>query len=200
VPILGGDLCHANHSAVSLISIAPIMNKDGLIASQDEEVRYFRQPSGSDVYSGIYVKSNRTIYLSVEWPTSEFWKGLLLLHEGFHALDHISGRSASMPLWQQEVRARRFESSVVAGLYGGRVDRIADKMAPSIAAASKSVPLRQYLAPPGVDTDLASLFGVSISRYDRAEQRDAVRRLAICRYLRRTHAGPELWRESVPLP
>jgi hypothetical protein len=183
-----------------MFSIAPIMRRDALLASADEYVRYFSEPAGFGSYKGLYLPSTRTIYLPVEWPISARWMAILLLHEAYHALDQISGRSASLPSWQQEVRARRFESSILIGLFGRRLDRIVDQLMSSIAKASSQAPLHEYLIPPSLDADLALLFGAPISLFDRAEQREAVRRVAIGRYLRRTHAGTKQLRGAMPLP
>lgn len=178
--------------------IAPIISSDGIIPSSDEYVRMFGRPAKSGPYGAVYLHSNRTIYTPIDWPISSFWTHLALLHEGSHAVDWLTGRADSMAFWEQEVRARRLEGSVLLGLYGRQLDPIVERLLPDVEIAAEAGSLSGYLPTDIVDVELARVFGRPIGRYDLDEQREAVRKLAVQRYLRRVRAGPDLWRQSVP--
>jgi hypothetical protein len=158
----------------------------------------FSQPAKSGPFGAVYLPSNLTIYIPIDWPISPFWNHLTLLHEGSHAFDVVTGRRDSMAMWQQEVRARRLEGSVLLGLYGPRLAPILDRLQPEVEAAAKLGPLADYQPPVSVDGELALIFGQPIGRYDLDDQREAIRKLAIFQFLRSVRAGPEMWRGSVP--
>jgi hypothetical protein len=198
LPILGHGLWYDEKSDRSTTFVAPIVGSDSLLPSSDEYVREFSQPAEFGRVSGMYLPSTRTIYFSLDWPVSRFWTALLLLHEGAHALDHTTGRCAGLRLWEQEVRARRVECSVLSGLYGQRLDSVVEEMLPAIESAISRRELEEFSLPLSVDVILARMFGEPISRYDLDEQREAARRLAVSRYLRRSKHVPDLWRQSVP--
>jgi hypothetical protein len=178
--------------------IAPITSGDSVLPSKDEHVRMFSQPSHSGPYGAVHLPSTRTIYLPLDWPISPIWNQLALLHEGSHALDTVTGRRESMTMWQQEVKARCLEGSVLVGLYGRQLSPLLDRLHPQVEKAADDGRLSSFALPDLAAADLVAIFGSPVTRYDLDEQREAVRRLAILHFLRCGRAGPELWRQSVP--
>jgi hypothetical protein len=76
-----------------------------------------RQYVLSSAVAGAYYKSTRTIYLSAGGGFSLFWRAMVLLHEGVHALDHEAAHGKRVMSWRTEWHAQRCEYEVLSAIF-----------------------------------------------------------------------------------
>jgi hypothetical protein len=177
--------------------IVAVKSIDSLTRSSNKDIQYFSQSAQYGAWTAVYYGSDRLLYLPIDWPISYFAKAMLILHEGFHAMDDIVRGNGTLPPWKGEVKARRLECSVLLGCYGRRLRSVFKALIPELKGATASGDPSDFDFPPSIDSRLASLFGVPVSSFDKWEQRAQLRRVAVSWYLRHTQATPDLWQASV---
>lgn len=86
-----------------------------------------------NVAEAEYYPPTHTIYLPGEWPRSEIQHGLILLHEGLHAYDHLVRKDGMpKPFWRRERNARLMEMRLIQRIGGPEFTTILDKLIPLV--------------------------------------------------------------------
>lgn len=80
-------------------------------------VQYFSANTMSEDYAACYDSADRAIYMSAEWQLSPLVLGLLVLHEGQHAIVYANG-TAKDDRAEREVAAIDLEASVAFAALG----------------------------------------------------------------------------------
>lgn len=168
-------------SPTDAIFLTPVWNADAWLPRADSPaLAYVKPPRYSQRY-GAYYASTRSIYLPAEWELNLTWLGVLLLHEGLHALDHrLKGDVGFADRLENERRAQRLEYEVLRALYG---DRLSGVIARLIGQDAVPVSLRlahfRYRSEHLDDGHLKRLFGFLSSEADYAFARELLARGAL---------------------
>ena len=91
-------------------------------------------------FAAKFTENNRAIYFSAAAPFGRIGKGLIMLHEAFHAMTEINDladRSAPNQTWIEEVGAYRLEYEVMLALGGEAYQNLVERIANIISGDRK---------------------------------------------------------------
>jgi hypothetical protein len=143
------------------VLLVPVIGTDTFVLADDDMGKRYADPLGQSPAFGSYYRSHHAIYWSRAWNISSAWEGLLLLHEGLHAHQHLIDAASPATRREREHDAVALEYRVLCGRGGrGYRDLVAGLSRHSTTYNSRSARLH------ATDAVLDGLFGAPISTLD----------------------------------
>lgn len=138
-PKADNDLAYIRRRGIAkgeAVYIVPMISYDYWLLPPGDYWRGYATTAYMESYGvaeAEYFPPNQAIYMPGEWTRSEIQQGMVMLHEGLHAYDHlVKGKSMPKPFWRRERNARLMEMRLIKCIGGPEFVAYLDMLAPEV--------------------------------------------------------------------